>query len=75
MFDRYGGWIVLIKGMTPIPYKLVTIASGVARLDPWIFTIASIGSRAPSGVPSNARTQSPRSSNSSPKTCGSPTNP
>ncbi len=45
-FDQYGGWIVLAKGATPIPYKLVTIASGVAHLDPLIFTLASIGSRA-----------------------------
>ena len=45
-FQRYGGWIVLIKGATPIPYKLVTIASGVAHLDPVTFTLASLGSRA-----------------------------
>jgi membrane protein YqaA with SNARE-associated domain len=45
-FDHYGGWIVLLKGATPIPYKLVTIASGVAHMDPVIFTLASIGSRA-----------------------------
>jgi membrane protein YqaA with SNARE-associated domain len=45
-FARWGGWIVLVKGATPIPYKLVTIASGVAHLDPVIFTLASIGSRA-----------------------------
>lgn len=45
-FNEYGAWIVLIKGMTPIPYKLVTIASGVAHLDPVVFTLASIGSRA-----------------------------
>jgi len=45
-FAAYGGWIVLIKGATPIPYKLVTIASGVAHLDPVIFTLASLGSRA-----------------------------
>ena len=29
-FEEYGIWIILIKGLTPIPYKLVTIASGVA---------------------------------------------
>jgi membrane protein YqaA with SNARE-associated domain len=46
LFQRYGGWIVLAKGMTPIPYKLVTIASGAAGLDPLVFTIASVGSRA-----------------------------
>ncbi len=45
-FNQYGGWIVLLKGATPIPYKLVTIASGVAHLDPVVFTLASIGSRA-----------------------------
>jgi len=46
MFNEYGAWIVLIKGMTPIPYKLVTIAAGVAHLDPLVFTLASMGSRA-----------------------------
>ena len=45
-FNEYGAWIVLLKGMTPIPYKLVTIAAGVAHLDPLVFTLASIGSRA-----------------------------
>jgi membrane protein YqaA with SNARE-associated domain len=46
LFQRYGGWIVLAKGMTPIPFKLVTIASGVAHLDPLVFTLSAIGSRA-----------------------------
>jgi membrane protein YqaA with SNARE-associated domain len=45
-FNQWGGWIVLIKGMTPIPYKLITIASGVTGLDPLVFTLASIASRA-----------------------------
>ena len=27
-FDQWGVWIIIAKGMTPIPYKLVTIASG-----------------------------------------------
>ena len=26
-FDQWGTWIIIIKGMTPIPYKLITIAS------------------------------------------------
>src|SRR5215468_2838338 len=30
-FAHYGIWIILIKGLTPIPYKLVTIASGAAH--------------------------------------------
>jgi membrane protein YqaA with SNARE-associated domain len=30
-FQTYGFWIIALKGLTPIPFKLVTIASGVAR--------------------------------------------
>jgi len=29
-FAQYGGWIIVLKGATPIPYKIVTIASGFA---------------------------------------------
>ncbi len=29
-YTEWGAWIILIKGLTPIPYKLVTIASGFA---------------------------------------------
>ncbi|MBV9522352.1 MAG: DedA family protein [Alphaproteobacteria bacterium] len=45
-FDEWGAWIIIIKGMTPIPYKLVTIASGVAHFDLATFAIASLISRA-----------------------------
>ena len=45
MFAEYGLWIILIKGMTPIPYKLVTIASGVAKFDFLVFMAASIVTR------------------------------
>jgi membrane protein YqaA with SNARE-associated domain len=44
-FDRWGTWIIILKGMTPIPYKLVTIASGVAHFDLASFIGASIISR------------------------------
>ena len=44
-FDRWGVWIIILKGMTPIPYKLVTIASGVAHFDLVAFIGASIVSR------------------------------
>jgi len=44
-FDQWGVWIIIIKGMTPIPYKLVTIASGVAHFDLLSFIGASIISR------------------------------
>jgi membrane protein YqaA with SNARE-associated domain len=44
-FARWGVWIIILKGMTPIPYKLITIASGVAHFDFFTFVGASIVSR------------------------------
>ena len=44
-FAEWGAWIIVIKGLTPIPYKLVTIASGAAQFDLVAFTLASIVSR------------------------------
>lgn len=45
-FQEWGLWIILIKGMTPIPYKIVTIASGVAHFDLLVFAAASLATRA-----------------------------
>jgi membrane protein YqaA with SNARE-associated domain len=44
-YQEWGLWIILIKGLTPIPYKLVTIASGAAAFDVWVFIAASILTR------------------------------
>lgn len=44
-YNEWGLWIILIKGLTPIPYKLVTIASGAAAFDIWVFLAASIVTR------------------------------
>lgn len=44
-FQQWGFWIVALKGLTPIPYKLVTICSGVAKLDLKIFVLASLIAR------------------------------
>ena len=44
-FEKWGIWIILIKGLTPIPYKLVTIASGAAHFDLFTFVWASIVTR------------------------------
>ena len=30
--QRYGVWLILVKGLTPIPFKLVTITCGAAHL-------------------------------------------
>src|SRR3978361_1905902 len=44
-FQEYGLWIILIKGLTPIPYKIVTIAAGAARFDFRLFMMASVLTR------------------------------
>ncbi|WP_421876281.1 YqaA family protein [Pacificispira sp.] len=44
-FADNGWWIVLGGGMTPFPYKVVTIASGALSLDPMAFTAASVVGR------------------------------
>ena len=36
----YGVWIILAKGLTPIPFKLVTIACGIAHLNLVTFVLA-----------------------------------
>lgn len=45
-FALYGVWIIILKGITPIPYKLVTIASGMASFPLVPFILASIVCRA-----------------------------
>jgi membrane protein YqaA with SNARE-associated domain len=45
LYDRWGAWLIVIKGATPIPYKLVTIASGAFHFDLLTFTVASVISR------------------------------
>jgi membrane protein YqaA with SNARE-associated domain len=45
-YAHWGMWIIIVKGMTPIPYKLVTIASGALGFDPVLFGVASVISRA-----------------------------
>ena len=44
-YHEYGAWIVFGAGITPFPYKIITIASGVVQLDLLVFTIASIIAR------------------------------
>ena len=44
-FAQYGVWIILIKGLTPIPYKIVTIAAGAAAFSFPAFMAASVVTR------------------------------
>ncbi|MEX2449437.1 MAG: YqaA family protein [Rhodospirillales bacterium] len=44
-YNEWGAWIVAGAGITPFPYKVITIASGVTGLDLTTFSIASVVSR------------------------------
>jgi membrane protein YqaA with SNARE-associated domain len=44
-YARYGAWVIVIKGFSPIPYKLVTIASGFAHYNFALFVLLSILTR------------------------------
>lgn len=44
-YHTYGAWIVFGAGITPFPYKIITIASGAVHLNLAVFTVASILAR------------------------------
>ena len=44
-YNEWGWWIVFGAGLTPFPFKVITIASGVTALDPVVFTLAALVSR------------------------------
>lgn len=44
-YNEYGAWIILLKGLTPIPYKIVTITSGFAGYDLLMFILLSFVAR------------------------------
>ena len=44
-YAEWGALIILLKGLTPIPYKLVTITSGFAGYNLWLFILFSIITR------------------------------
>jgi membrane protein YqaA with SNARE-associated domain len=45
LYREWGALLILIKGLTPIPYKFVTIASGAAGYDLFWFVVLSIITR------------------------------
>jgi membrane protein YqaA with SNARE-associated domain len=44
-YAHYGHWIILLKGLTPIPFKLVTITSGFAGYNLFWFVVLSLITR------------------------------
>ena len=45
-FNEWGVWILIIKGMTPFPYKVLTITAGVTHMPLIEFMLASVIARA-----------------------------
>src|SRR5690606_23571007 len=45
LFQKYGAWVIVIKGATPIPYKLITISAGVFQFNLALFVILSVLTR------------------------------
>lgn len=44
-FNEWGAWAVLIAGVTPFPYKVITIMSGWTGLSLGVFAVASVVAR------------------------------
>ena len=44
-YAQYGAWVILLKGLTPIPYKIVTITSGFAGFNLGLFIVLSLITR------------------------------
>lgn len=44
-YNEWGVWIVLVAGLTPFPFKVITIASGATGLNIAVFLIASVIAR------------------------------
>ncbi len=45
LYDRFNAWATGIAGLTPIPYKVFTIAGGALKINFKIFMLASLVSR------------------------------
>ena len=45
-YNEYGAWAVLIAGVTPFPFKVITILSGSTGLDFGVFVLSSVLARA-----------------------------
>ena len=44
-YNEWGAWAVLFAGVTPLPYKVITILSGATSMNLPVFIIASIVAR------------------------------
>ncbi len=44
-YNNYGVWFVLVAGFTPLPFKIITIASGLFQLNLIVFILCSLIAR------------------------------
>ncbi len=44
-FAQWGVWVILLQGLLPVPYKLITITTGLAHFPLWKFVAASCVTR------------------------------
>ncbi|WP_029009725.1 YqaA family protein [Azospirillum halopraeferens] len=44
-FNELGPWFLILKGITPIPYKLLAIMAGISQMDLVIFALCSVVAR------------------------------
>jgi len=45
LFQQHGAWVILIKGLTPIPFKLITISSGIFQFNLALFIALCVVTR------------------------------
>ncbi len=43
--EQYGGWAIFLAALAPIPYKFISISSGVFRINMVVFLVASFFGR------------------------------
>jgi membrane protein YqaA with SNARE-associated domain len=46
LVERWGACIIIAKALTPVPFKIMAIAAGVAAMNPLVFLIATVVGRA-----------------------------
>ena len=44
-YNEWGAWAVLVAGVTPFPFKVITIMSGATQLNLWVFMLSSVIAR------------------------------
>jgi membrane protein YqaA with SNARE-associated domain len=46
LIEKWGVWIIIAKSLTPIPFKIMAIAAGVAAMSPSAFLASAVVGRA-----------------------------